>query len=209
MKPPKRLVVGLTGGIGTGKSAALRAFEALGASTVSLDQIAREQAKPGRDGYKRIVKDFGTCILKKDGAIDRALLGRVVFGDKKARLGLEKATHPLILKEMKQLIDRMSGVVVVDVPLLFEKKLQKNFDATVLIACKPQKQIKRIIERDGLNAKEARQRIAAQLPMQKKRSMADVSIDNDKDLKHLDSRIREYYLGLNLLHRGSSHGNAD
>ena len=206
---PKRFVVGLTGGIGTGKSSALKAFEDMGAATVSLDQIAKEQAKPGRDGYKRIVKDFGSCILRKDGTIDRALLGRVVFNDKKARLGLERATHPLILKEMKELVGRMKGIVVVDVPLLFEKKLQKKFDATILIACQPAKQIKRIISRDGLNSKEARLRIAAQLPMAEKGSLADVTIHNDKKIEDLQQKIKEYYLGLELIHRGNSHGNAD
>ncbi len=206
---PKRFVVGLTGGIGSGKSAALAEFERLGASTVSLDQIAKEQAKPGRDGYKRIVKDFGACILKKDGTIDRALLGRVVFGDARARAGLEKATHPLILKEMKELVGRMRGVVVVDVPLLFEKKLQKNFDATVVIACKPATQVRRIVKRDGMNPKEARLRMAAQLPMAKKASMADLTIHNDASIIDLHTKVQDYYRGLDLLHRGLSHGNHD
>ena len=209
MKKPKRLVVGLTGGIGTGKSTALKTFESLGASTVSLDQIAREQAKPGRDGYKAIVKAFGRCILKEDGTINRALLGQVVFSDKRARSGLERATHPLILKEMNGLVGRLMGIVVVDVPLLFEKKLQKNFDATILITCKPDKQLKRIIKRDGLGAKEARLRIKAQMSLDEKRRMADVSIHNDKDLSHLEKKVGEYYQGIALLHRGLSHGNAD
>ena len=206
---PKRLVVGLTGGIGTGKSSALKAFSRLGAATISLDQIAKEQARPGRPAYKRIVKDFGSCILKGDGQIDRALLGRVIFSDKRAKAGLERATHPLILKEMTRLIGKMKGIVVVDVPLLFEKKLQKNFDATIVIACKARKQLKRIINRDGVNSREARLRMAAQLPLAKKVSMADLTIHNDKDIKHLDSRIHDYYQGLTLIHRGLSHGNAD
>ena len=138
MKAP-RFVVGLTGGIGSGKSTALDAFDRLGAATVSLDQIAKEQAKPGRDGFKAMVKAFGKTILKKDGTIDRAALGKIVFSDKKARLKLEKATHPGILKEMKGLIGKMNGLVVVDVPLLFEKNLEKYFDATILIAATPKK----------------------------------------------------------------------
>ena len=109
---------------------------------MSLDQIAREQPKPGRDGYQPIVKAFGRCILQEDGTNNRALLGQVVFSDKRARSGLERATHPLILKEMNGLVGRLRGIVVVDVPLLFEKKLQKNFDATILITCKPDKQLK-------------------------------------------------------------------
>jgi len=209
LRAPKRFVVGLTGGIGTGKSTALNMFEKMGASTISLDQIAKEQAKPGREGYKKIVKDFGTCVLKGDGTIDRALLGRVIFSDKRAKLGLERVTHPLILKEMKELIGRMSGVVIVDVPLLFEKKLQKGFDATMLIACKPQKQLQRIMNRDGLGLKDARLRVKAQLPLSQKRKLADVTIDNDKDAKHFETKVQDYHRGLDLLHRGLSHGNAD
>lgn len=205
---PKRFVVGLTGSIGTGKSSALAEFEKLGAATVSLDQVAREQAKKGREGYKAIVRDFGTCILKKDGNIDRGLLGRVVFNDKKARLGLEKATHPFILREMKKLVGRMNGLVVVDVPLLFEKKLQRHFDATILIACRPQKQLQRILKRDNLSSMEARQRILAQWPLAKKRMLADVTIDNDKDIRHLRKNVKNYHAGLQLLYRGTPNGNA-
>lgn len=204
---PRRFVVGLTGGIGTGKSTALKAFEALGAATVCLDQIAKEQARPGRDGYKAVVKGFGKCILKNDGTIDRALLGRVIFGDKRAKSGLERMLHPLILKEMRELVGKLNGVVVVDVPLLFEKKLQKNFDATMVVACKPQKQLKRIIERNGLEPKEARLRVAAQLPLAKKIRMADVTIHNDKSISHLTKLVHEYYEGLDLLYRGTPNGN--
>ncbi|MBI2790063.1 MAG: dephospho-CoA kinase [Elusimicrobia bacterium] len=206
---PKRFVVGLTGGIGTGKSAALKAFESFGAATVCLDQIAKEQAKPGREGYKAIVKAFGPCILNDDRSINRALLGRVVFGDKRARLGLERATHPLILKEMKRLVGKLKGLVVVDVPLLFEKNLQKNFDATMFISCSPRKQLQRIIKRDGLSSQEARRRMKAQLPLDQKRILADVTIDNDKDIKHLHKHINDYHSGLSLLLGGLSHGNHD
>ena len=207
MRTPKRFVVGLTGSIGTGKSTALKGFEGLGAATVSLDQIAKEQAKPGRDGYKAIVKAFGPCILKGDGTIDRALLGRIIFSDKRAKLGLERATHPLILKEMKRRVSRLTGVVIVDVPLLFEKKLQKNFDATILIACKPEKQLKRIVKRDGLSSKEARLRIKSQLPLDQKRTLADVTVNNDTNIKNFNRLISEYYRGLTLLHRGLPNGN--
>ena len=204
---PRRFVVGLTGGIGTGKSSALSAFESFGASTVSLDQIAHEQAKPGRAGYRAIIRDFGSCILNPNGTIDRALLGRVVFGDKKARLGLEAAIHPSILREMNRLIGRLKGVVIVDVPLLFEKSLQKNFDATILIACHTALQIKRVVRRDGLKPSEARRRIKAQMSLARKRELADVSIDNNATLTDLKKKVRQYHEGLRLLHGGISHGN--
>ena len=206
---PKRFGGGLTGGIGTGKSSALKAFESRGAATICLDRLAKEQAKPGREGYRAILKAFGPCILNDDKTINRALLGRVIFSDKRAKLGLERVTHPLILKEMKRLIGKSTGLVVVDVPLLFEKKLQKNFDATMVIACRPQKQLQRIIKRDGLNSKEARLRIKAQMPLDEKRRMADVFINNDNDLKHLNKNIHSYHEGLSLLLGGLSHGNHD
>jgi dephospho-CoA kinase len=187
----------------------LKAFEQLGAATVCLDRIAKEQAKPGRAGYKAIVKAFGPCILKEDGTINRALLGEVVFSDKRAKAGLERATHPLILKEMKRLVGKLAGLVVVDVPLLFEKNLQNNFDATMLILCKPQKQLQRIKKRDGLTSREARLRIKAQMPLDEKRRMADVSIRNDGNIKDLDKNIHAYHEGLSLLHGGLPHGNHD
>lgn len=202
MKSP-RLVVGLTGGIGSGKSTALAAFDKLGAATLSLDQLAKEQAKPGRDGYKAIVKAFGTSVLKEDGTIDRAALGEIVFSDEKARLKLEKATHPFILKEMKGLMGKMKGVVVVDVPLLFEKKLEKYFDATMVIAAEPKNQEKRIRSRDGLELSEARRRMKAQLPMSVKIKRADVNIHNDATTEDLSQKIRSYYDGLDLLRRGT------
>ncbi|MBI2385852.1 MAG: dephospho-CoA kinase [Elusimicrobia bacterium] len=206
---PKRFVVGLTGGIGTGKSSALKAFERLGAATVCLDQIAKEQAKPGREGYRAIVKAFGPCILNDDKSINRALLGRVIFSDKRAKAGLERATHPSILKEMRRLIGKLEGLVVVDAPLLFEKNLQKDFDATMLISCKPQKQLQRIIKRDGLSSKEARLRIKAQSPLDQKRKLADVTIRNDKNIEDLNTEINSYHEGLTLLLGGLPHGNHD
>lgn len=206
---PKRFVVGLTGGIGTGKSSALKAFESRGAATICLDRLAKEQAKPGREGYRAILKAFGPCILNEDKSINRALLGRVIFSDKRAKSGLERATHPLILKEMRRLVGKLKGVVVVDVPLLFEKKLQKNFDATMVISCSPQKQLQRIIKRDGLSSKEARLRIKAQLPLDQKRELADVTINNDKSIENLKTEINAYHEGLSLLLGGLSHGNHD
>jgi len=209
LRTPKRFVLGLTGGIGTGKSSALKAFESRGAATICLDHLAKEQAKPGREGYRAILKAFGPCILNEDKSINRALLGRVIFSDKRAKLGLERATHPLILKEMRRLIGRLKGIVVVDVPLLFEKKLQKNFDATMVIACKPQKQLQRIMKRDGLSSREARLRIKAQLPLDQKRKLADVTINNDTNIENLKTEIHSYHSGLSLLLGGLSHGNHD
>lgn len=207
MRKPPRFVVGLTGGIATGKSTALAELERLGAATVSLDQIAREQARPGREAYERIVRDFGSCILRPDGTIDRALLGRVVFSDASARKGLERATHPLILRELDRLVSKLRGLVVVDVPLLFEKGLAKHYDATILIACRPGTQLKRLTARDGIPPVEAKRRIAAQWPLAQKRLLADVTIDNDTTVAALRAAVSEYHAGLELLYGGTPNGN--
>ncbi|HXT02406.1 MAG TPA: dephospho-CoA kinase [Elusimicrobiota bacterium] len=206
---PKRFVVGLTGGIGTGKSSALAEFERAGASTLSLDQIAHEQAKPGREGYRAIVKAFGKNVVRADGRLDRRGLGEIVFKSPAALRRLEKATHPSILREMERLVGSMEGVVVVDVPLLFEKKLRKHFDATVLISSDLAAQRRRVTKRDGLSPMEARRRMKAQLPLRAKRRLADYAIDNDTTLSQLQVKVRRLHSGLSLLFGGTPNGNSN
>jgi dephospho-CoA kinase len=204
---PRNFVVGLTGGIGTGKSAALKEFERSGASTVSLDQVAHEQAKPGREGYLAIVRAFGKGVLRADGLIDRRALGEKVFKSPAALKKLERATHPSILREMERLVKGMKGVVVVDVPLLFEKKLQKHFDATVLISSDLAAQRRRVMKRDGFTPMEARRRMRAQLALAAKRRLADYSIDNDTTISKLNVKVRRLHAGLTLLFGGTPNGN--
>lgn len=206
---PKRFVVGLTGGIGTGKSSALAEFERLGAATVSLDRIAHEQAKPGREGHRAIVRAFGKTVVKADGFIDRRALGDKVFKSPAALKKLERATHPIILREMETLLKRMNGVVVVDVPLLFEKKLQRYFDATVLVSCDPAAQRRRVMKRDGLTPMEVRRRMKAQLPLAVKRRLADHTLDNDGDVIALRAKVKRAHAGLALLYGGTPNGHAD
>jgi dephospho-CoA kinase len=206
---PKNFVVGLTGGIGTGKSSALNEFERLGASTVSSDRIAHEQAKPGREGYRAVVRAFGRNVLNTSGFIDRRALGEKVFKSPAALRKLERATHPPILREMEKLVDKLKGVVVVDVPLLFEKKLQRHFDATVLISCSPAAQLRRVTKRDGLTAAEARRRMKAQMTISAKRRLADYTIDNDQGVAALRMKIAKTQAGLALLYGGTPNGNAD
>lgn len=200
MSRPKRLVVGLTGGIGTGKSTALAAFARLGVPTLSLDQLAREQARPGREGWKAIARAFPRH-LRADGTIDRAALGRLVFRDAAARRRLERAAHPPILREMDRLLASLEGVVVVDVPLLFEAGLERRFDAVVLVASKDQ--VRRVARRDGLSPAEARRRIAAQWPLARKRARADVTLDNDRRVADLNKQVGRLNAGLQLLYGGT------
>ncbi|HAZ08712.1 MAG TPA: dephospho-CoA kinase [Elusimicrobia bacterium] len=209
IKKPKRFVVGLTGGCGTGKSSALAEFKRRGAAAFSLDRIAHEQSRPGREGYRAILRAFGRGILNKKGVIDRHALGARVFRDKSARVRLERAVHPPILREMERLIARLNDVVVVDVPLLFEKGLQDRFDATVLISCRPSSQLRRVVKRDGLSVAQARLRIRAQWPLARKRKLADFTIDNDGSLTELRAKMKALHAGLTLLYGGTPNGNAD
>lgn len=197
---PARLVVGLTGGIGTGKSTALSAFAALGTPTVSLDAIAHEQARPGNAVWKVVKKTFPRFV-DKNGVIDRARLGAFVFSHVSARRRLEKATHPVILKELDEKLARMKGVVVVDVPLLFEAGLRGRFDAAVLVSSK--RQLRRVMRRDKLSAADVRKRIAAQWPLSRKRALADVTLDNDGTVAALKKRVKTLNAGLQLLYGGT------
>ncbi|MDX6770231.1 MAG: dephospho-CoA kinase [Elusimicrobiota bacterium] len=197
---PKRFVVGLTGGIGTGKSTALAAFASLGVPTVSLDAIAHETARPGRAGWKAIKKAFPRFV-GKTGAVDRAGLGAFVFSRAAARRRLERATHPVILKEMDRRLARLRGVVVVDAPLLFEAGLRGRFDAAVLVASR--KQARRVMKRDGLTAAAVRRRMAAQWPLARKRALADLTLDNDRTVADLKKQVKALNRGLQLLYGGT------
>jgi dephospho-CoA kinase len=186
----KRLVIGLTGGIGSGKSLALAEFERLGAATISTDQLAREQARPGRAAHRALLRAFGTA--------DRARLAALVFAKPAARRKLESITHPLILRELKSFIAKSKGVVVADVPLLFEKKLQSDFDATVLITAPEAVRLKRLAGR-GMDAADARRRMRAQLADAVKAKRADVVIPNDGTKIDFRRRVGQYHQALVLV----------
>mgnify|MGYP001591035840 CR=1 FL=1 len=196
---PKRFVVGLTGGIGTGKSTALAAFASLGVPTLSLDAIARESARAGKPGWKAIRKAFPRFVNQK-GAVDRAALGAHVFAHAAARRRLEKATHPVILSEMEKRLARLKGGVVVAVPLRYEAGLRGRFDAAVLVASR--RQLGRVMRRDGLSAADVRKRIAAQWPLARKRALSDVTLDNDGTVAALKKRVNALNAGLQLLYGG-------
>jgi len=174
------LVVGLTGGIGSGKSAVADLFAGLGVPVVDTDALAHALSRPGEPGHAAVVAAFGPAVLAPDGTLDRAALRRAVFADPAARSRLEAALHPLIRGEARRLIAAWSapwGLVVV--PLLFERG---GFDEVVrraiVVDCPEDEQVRRVVARSGLPAAEVRAIIAAQLPRAERLARADDVVDN-------------------------------
>lgn len=186
--------LGLTGGIASGKTTVLDMLRSRGAFTIDTDEIAHAILAKGSEVWRNIVETFGSAILNDDETINRAKLGEIVFADAALRQRLNALTHPAIrrawLGQIESLRERnFAGVVAVAVPLLFETNAQSEFDVTVVIACSEATQIARLKTR-GLTEEQARQRIAAQMPMQEKMTRADIVIWNDAPLGVLSQQVR-------------------
>jgi dephospho-CoA kinase len=180
------LIVGLTGGIATGKTTYTVVFKKLGAQIVCCDEIAHRALRKHTKTYNRIVKAFGSDILKPTKQIDRAKLATVIFNNQKKRKELEGIVHPYVFKRLDEKIKKTRGILVIEVPLLFETGFDKAVDKTILVWCSRRDQIKRIVKRDGGTEAWARKRIEAQMPLTAKKRKADFVIDNsvlDKGVK--------------------------
>jgi len=179
------LVLGLTGGIATGKSTVAEILRELGAIVFSADLIAHETIAPDGPAYEVVLQAFGPEIRAPDGTIDRGKLGERVFRDPQARLRLESIIHPIVIErllhEVKQLREdpgKREAVVVLEVPLLFEAKLEWMADKILLVAAEQDIQIRRLTRIRGLSVEEAERRIAAQMPITEKKARADWIIEN-------------------------------
>lgn len=198
-----KLVVGLTGGIGSGKTRALEEFSRLGAGVVCLDEIARKATARGGPAYGPILRRFGRSILSPSGELDRSVLGSRVFARPADRRWLERRTHPWILKKMGERIRALrTPVVVVDAPLLFEAGVESLFDLTLVVDIDRGTQLRRMLSRNGLERVQALRRIRSQLPLEVKRSRADVVVDNRGSLKDLKRKVGEYYRAFELIALG-------
>jgi dephospho-CoA kinase len=198
------LLIGLTGGIGTGKSKVAELLERLGAAVDCSDKIVRELQAPGGPGLRAIVETFGEQYLTASGELDRAKLGKLVFEDREARQRLNLLIHPLVTGEHQRraAAHRARGVAVIvaDIPLLLEGKKAGvgtgailPFDLVVLVYASEAQQLARVIARDRLSAEDARARIASQLPIEEKRALADVVIDNSGAWEVTEKQVRELY----------------
>jgi len=195
------LTVGLTGGIGSGKSEVSRRLRHLGAVVIDADAVAREVVEPGTPGLDAVVAEFGDGVLRPDGSLDREGLGRIVFGDPQKLAKLNAIVHPLVgarIAEQMADVERDSpnGIVVYDVPLLVENDLAGGYDVVVVVATSPATQLRRLVDLRGMKTEDAQARIAAQAPLEAKLAVADVVIDNDGPLEDLDARVRQVWADL-------------
>jgi dephospho-CoA kinase len=198
------LVVGLTGGIGSGKSAAAQRFADLGAPVIDTDRIAREIVEPGQPGLRRIEKTFGKEVLDEHGRLRREYLRRIVFHDPARRMQLESLLHPLIRDEALRRIEALDmPYCVVVVPLLVETDFTTLVDRVLVVDTPLTLQIERVANRDGLSEEEIRAILAAQTGREERLAAADDVIVNNRDLKHLERQVdalHEHYLRLARRH---------
>ena len=187
------LVVGLTGGIGSGKSAVSRLLAQRGAVVVDADLVAREVVEPGTPGLAGLVEDFGGQVLQADGSLDREALGRLVFGDPVALARLNARLHPLIGARTNELVEdaRTAGVriVVHDVPLLVENGLAPLYDAVVVVSATPATQLDRLVRLRGMAEADARARIDAQAVLADKLAVATHVVHNDGPVRALVPQV--------------------
>ena len=192
--------IGLTGGIASGKSTVGGFFRALGAALVDADQVARDVVAPGSDGFVAVVDAFGARMVGEDGQLDRAKLGALVFEDAESRKKLNAITHPRIAAESQRRIASYAGsgvpYVVYEAALLVENGMAKAFAALVVVAVSPERQLARLMARDGSTEGAARARIDSQLSLEEKVAMGDYVIRNEGAMPETEMQVRETHQAL-------------
>lgn len=190
------LSVGLTGGIGAGKSTVARELARLGAVVVDADDVARAVVAPGTPGLAAVVAEFGPGILRPDGSLDRAALGRVVFADGGARRRLEDITHPLVAAESARRAEAAppDAVVVHDVPLIVEKGLADRYDLVVVVGADEDVRVERLVRTRGVSHEDALARVRAQADDRARRAVADVWLDNSGTPEELLEAVRRLWV---------------
>jgi len=189
------LKVGLTGGIGAGKSEVSRLLARYGAVLIDADRIAREVVEPGTPGLTAVVEAFGPGILSPDGSLDRPALGSIVFADPERLATLNAIVHPLVRTRSAEL-ERAAGpgaVVVHDVPLLTENGLGPLYDLVVVVDAQPGTQLDRLLRLRGMTESDARARMAAQATREERLAVADIVVDNDGPLEDLEPQVRRVW----------------
>lgn len=179
------MLIGLTGGIASGKSTVSRMIRELGLPVIDADQVARQVVEPGQPAWQKIKEEFGEEVLLPDGRLNRTKLAEIIFHDEKKRELLNRITHPYIRQEMdrqREEAQKKHQVVVLDIPLLFEGGREKEVDKVLVVYVPEEIQVRRLMERDGISEEYARQKMASQLSLEEKKKRADAYIDNSGSL---------------------------
>ncbi len=196
-------VIGLTGGISSGKSTVSNYLREQGAAIIDADQVARELVEPGQAAYQEIVQFFGEQILDPHGELDRGRLGQIVFAKPEARQQLNQMTHPKVKQKTREILTELAKdpsvrLAVVDAPLLIEASMTSLVDQVWLLEVDEETQVSRLIERDGLTATDARRRIASQMPLAEKKQRADKIIDNNGSFPETVKQVQYLLRELNI-----------
>jgi dephospho-CoA kinase len=193
------LLVGLTGGIGSGKTTVAGLLAARGAVVVDADELAREALEPGTRTFKHVSDLFGEEVLTRDGRIDRAALANVVFSDEEKRRALESITHPEVFRLLAEAVEKLrdsDAIVVFDAPLIIETGFHQAVDVLVVVTAPVEQRIERVRRDRGMTDAEAAIRIAAQADPEARDAAADFLIDNDGGLEELEARVNELWADL-------------
>ncbi|MEK6639622.1 MAG: dephospho-CoA kinase [Nitrospirota bacterium] len=195
------ILVGLTGGVATGKSTVAKMFKQCGAIVIDADELAHEVVKPGKPAWREIVNTFGKTVLNADRTLNRQALGVIVFRHTAKRRRLERIIHPRVAREQTRLTKQAArkdphAVVIYDVPLLFEAGIDKRVDRTIVVTADRKTQIARLKKRNGLSRTEAIRRIRSQMPLSKKIHLADIVIDGTRPPRQAMQSIRRIYFDL-------------
>lgn len=193
------LIVGLTGGIVSGKTTIARMFQELGAQVIDADEIARKVVRPGEKAWQGIVEYFGPEILREDLEINRKKLADIVFSNKEKLAVLNSITHPEIILMLKKQINQLKNkyqkniICIVEAPLLFEAHLEDMMDKIIVVYLNREEQLKRLLLRNNLTREEAIQRIESQMPLEEKLSRADYVIDNCFSLQQTKKQVLQVW----------------
>ena len=195
------LLVGLTGGMGSGKSLAASYFRELGAQMIDADRISRELVAPEKPAWKEIIKEFGSSVLNSDQTLNRKQVAAIVFNDESKRKKLEDIIHPRVIVEERRLYEKYRQensrvLAVIDSALLIESGNYNNVDTVVVIQCGREEQIRRVMERDGTARSEVEKRLDSQMRLEEKVGFGDYILRNDGTRESLKSQVGELYRDL-------------
>ena len=205
-KKGKFLLLGVTGGIASGKTTVANMLRKLGAPIIDFDLIARQVVEAGKPAWKELAEYFGKQVLKENGNLDRKKVSKIVFGDMEKRKKLEGFTHPRIHKEFVKQVNEIAekdpeSIIQVVIPLLIELNLQYMFHKILVVYIPQEKQIERLVERDGITEDEARNILKAQLPIDEKVEYANFVIHNEKSLKETKKQVEDLWRTLKSLQK--------